>query len=497
MKRKEYVYGAACGAVIAMMLSAGLATSANAQPGAVNTPEAAPVGPGAPGAPSSFADIIERVSPAVVSIDIVGHASEAAEGQGEQGGLPPGLPPEFRKLFPTPPQDATPQKMRATGSGFFISADGFILTNNHVVEGADTITVRTKDGKELKAHLIGRDAATDLAVVKVDGADFPFVSFEDKAKPRVGDWVVAVGNPYDLGGTATAGIVSALGRKNAGSNYVDFMQIDAPINRGNSGGPTFDVYGRVVGVNTAILSPSGGSVGIGFDIPADVAASISHRLIADGKVVRGYIGAQIQDVTPDIAESLGLPAAKGALVAELTPDGPSVKAGLQSGDLIQAMDGQPIESGTDLTRKVALVNAGDIIHLKVLRGGAEREIDVRSGVRPDQPQLASLDTGAAPAQGGSVLGMHVSANANAPGLTIDSVSTDSDAGQKGLGQGDVILQANGQAMGSPEDLSKVVAEARKAGHKDVLVLVAHEGHHLFVPISVAPSEDKDDKAAKG
>src|SRR6185437_14728923 len=235
------------------------------------------------------------------------------------------------------------QTMHAAGSGFFISPDGYIVTNNHVVDHADKITVHTSDDRTFKAHVVGRDPATDLAVVKVDTANMPFVSFEDRAKPRVGDWVVAVGNPFNLGGTATAGIVSALGRKNVSdSSYVDYMQIDAPINRGNSGGPTFDLYGRVVGVNTAIFSPSGGSVGIGFDIPADVAASVSRQLIDHGKIVRGYIGAQIQDVTADIADSLDLKDRKGALVADVTPDGPADRAGLKAGDVVIDVNGQSV-----------------------------------------------------------------------------------------------------------------------------------------------------------
>src|SRR6185312_5959036 len=277
----------------------------------------APTRPPVSVAPSSFADLVQKVAPAVVSIDIVGKAKPVSlQGQSPFGDQGP-LGPELRRFFNVPQGQGNGQDqdqdqsqgepLRAAGSGFFISADGYILTNNHVVENADEITVTTKGDQKLKAKLIGRDAATDLAVVKVEGSHFPYVSFEDRAKPRVGDWVIAVGNPFGLGGTATAGIVSALARKNVSdSNYVDYMQIDAPINRGNSGGPTFDVDGRVVGVNTAIFSPSGGSVGIGFDIPADVAARVSKQLIDHGKIIRGYIGAQIQDVTADIADSIGL-----------------------------------------------------------------------------------------------------------------------------------------------------------------------------------------------
>ena len=496
MIRKEFLAGSAIGAIAVILVGAGgYLTRASADPGAVNQPAAV----AGPGAPASFADIVQKVSPAVVSIDVEGKAQPgpvAFNGQGLpfmfQFGAPDGgqngdQDGQGGNLVPQAPDGGPQPKMQATASGFFISSDGYIVTNNHVVEGADKITVRTKDDRQLKARLIGRDPATDLAVIKVEGADYPFVSFEDRAKPRVGDWVVAVGNPFGLGGTATAGIVSALGRNNVGeSHYVDYMQIDAPINRGNSGGPTFDAYGRVVGVNTSIYSPSGGSVGIGFDIPADVAASISHRLIADGKVVRGYIGATIQDVTPEIADSLGLASAKGALVAQLTPDGPSQVAGLQPGDLVVRIDGHDIASASDLTRQVALARAGDTIHLQILRQGQAREIDVRSGVRPDQPQLASYDASGqadGPARHASVLGMRVEPNPKA-GLTIDGVGDDSDAGEKGLQRGDVILSAGGHATATAADLTAAVVEARKAGHKDVLLMVAHNGMPLFVALSV-------------
>jgi serine protease Do len=492
MIRKQFVTGAALGAIATVLAGAGgywARASADTPP--VNQPAAV----AAPGAPGTFADIVQKVSPAVVSIDVEGKAQPgpvAFMGQGGgQGGQDGGSDDEqdspFGNLIPQL-RGGAPQKMQATASGFFISPDGYIVTNNHVVEGADKITVRTNDDRKLTARLIGRDPATDLAVIKVEGTDHPFVSFEDRAKPRVGDWVIAVGNPFGLGGTATAGIVSALGRTNVDeSKYVDYMQIDAPINRGNSGGPTFDAYGRVVGVNTSIYSPSGGSVGIGFDIPADVAASISHRLIVSGKVVRGYIGAMVQDVTPDIADSLGIPGTKGALVAELTPDGPSQKAGLQSGDLVTAIDGRPVTSASDLTRQVALAQGGDTIRLQVRRNGQVREIDVRSGVRPDQPQLASY-SGQGDGAGGAtehskVLGMRVASNPNA-GLTIESVAGDSDASEKGLARGDVILRAGGRTTSSPADLAAAVAEAKTAGRKDVLLMVAHNGAHLFVPLSI-------------
>ncbi|MFI4963755.1 MAG: Do family serine endopeptidase [Caulobacterales bacterium] len=443
--------------------------------------------PRASAVPASFADIVQRVAPAVVSIDIVGKAgpSHVAFGQGE-GAAPfgggQGFP--FGQFFQQMPQQrAAP--MRATGSGFFISADGYIVTNNHVVEGADKITVRTADDRSLPAHVIGRDPETDLAVIKVDGHNLPFVSFEDRAKPRVGDWVVAVGNPFDLGGTATAGIVSAMARPQvSGSGYVDYMQIDAPINKGNSGGPTFDLYGRVVGVNSAIFSPSGGSVGIGFDIPADVAASVSKQLIATGKVTRGYIGATIQNMTPEIAESLGLPPHEGALVADVTPDGPSQRAGLQSGDLVMKVDGHPVTSASDLTRQVALARAGEEIRLDVRRNGAMRQVAVRSGVRPSETTLAMNDGRGGPELGqAGGLGLMVAPNPGG-GVKVGRVLPNSNAAERGLRPGDVIERVGSRATNNAAEVSQAVAEARAAHRKEVLVRIARGGQHLFLPLDV-------------
>ncbi|WP_249138320.1 Do family serine endopeptidase [Phenylobacterium montanum] len=449
-------------------------------------------------APSSFADIISRVEPAVVSIDVERKAEldpTALWGsspflfdspQDGDDDTPFGF--SFRPPFggQRPGDRATP-KVEASGSGFFISAKGYIVTNNHVVEKAEKITVRTNDDKSLTARLVGRDPSTDLAVIKVEGAGYPFVDFENQSKPRVGDWVIAVGNPFNLGGSATAGIVSALSRpKVSGNGYVDYMQIDAPINRGNSGGPTFDVYGRVVGVNTAIFSPSGGSVGIGFDIPADVAQSISRQLIAHGKVTRGYIGASIQDVTREIAESLGVAPDAGALVADVTPSGPSAQAGLGSGDVIVSVNGHRVTSASDLTRQVALAHPGETLRLKVRRDGAEREIMVRSGARPSEAALARLDdqrtADAAPPS--EPLGLRLAANPNG-GVTIKGVATGSDASGKGLRPGDVILRAGLQRTDSPADFEAAVENARHSGRQFLSVLVDHGGRRRFMALDLA------------
>jgi len=402
-KTRSFAIGA--GASLAV-LGAAVAWGA-AEPGAPVNPAPTPAAVGPMGAPNSFAPIVQRVSPAVVSIDIVGHASPSEvsamqqQQQGQFPGMPfffgfqgmPGMPGFGQNGAPVQRGDGQPlPKIRAAGSGFFISPSGYIVTNNHVIADADTITVHTADDRAFKAHVVGRDPATDIAVVKVDGGPFPYVNFEDQAKPRVGDWVVAVGNPFGLGGTATAGIVSALAREDvADSPLIDYMQIDAPINKGNSGGPTFDVNGRVVGVNTAIFTPSGGSVGIGFDIPAATASSIARQLIADGHVSHGYLGATIQALTPDLASSLGMKTVNGAIVDQLTPGGPAQRAGLKAGDVVLAVDGQAVKSPTALTQKVAFSHPGDTLRLDVMRNGAHVEVIVKAGVRPAEPTLARME----------------------------------------------------------------------------------------------------------
>jgi serine protease Do len=481
-------YGVAA-AALCSAAAAGYAVHAGVGPdGAINARQ---IPSASVASPASFADIVQRVAPAVVSIEVEGKAGArrvAMDGDDQdQGDAPQGLPPELRRFFEQQQQQQQKaQPIHGAGSGFFVTSDGYLVTNNHVVEGADKITVHTSDDRTFSAKLIGRDEATDLAVVKVDARDLPFVSFEDRGKPRVGDWVVAVGNPFNLGGTATAGIVSALGRKNvSGSNYVDFMQIDAPINRGNSGGPTFDLAGRVVGVNTAIYSPTGGSVGIGFDIPADVVASVSKQLISTGKVTRGFIGATVQDVTPEIADSLGL-TGKGALVAEITDGGPAAAAGVQPGDVVLQVNGAQVSSASDLTRAVGLTRAGEPIRLQVRRDGQVREITVRSGLRPAEETLASNDRGgdADDSHTLGALGLQVAPDSQGQGVRVAGVDDSSDAAQKGLRRGDLILRAGERATNSPTDLKSAVAEAKKAGKKSVLLFVARAGVHTFVPVEI-------------
>ncbi|HEX7887127.1 MAG TPA: Do family serine endopeptidase [Phenylobacterium sp.] len=520
-KKTGYILGAVAGAGVMAAAVAGAGVrlpSAHAElPGnSLIKASTAPIFAPPPGAPLSFADIFDRVSPAVVSINVTSRVDTSALRQ--IPGLPFGIPvppgggdgdgddgDQGGRTEKGQPRLPTQQ---SSGSGFFISADGYIVTNNHVVENAESIKVVLKDETELDAEVVGRDEATDLAVVKVKGraGPFPFVNFENAGKPRVGDWVITVGNPFGLGGTATAGIVSAYGR-DIGETFVDYIQIDAPINRGNSGGPTFDVYGRVIGVNTAIFSPSGGSVGIGFAIPSEVADTVTKQLINGGKIERGYIGATIQNFTNEMAEAQGLENQKGAIVADISPGGPSQRAGVQVGDVVVAVNGVAVKSSSDLTRQVARVRAGENLRLDVIRDGKRRTVDVRSGVRPSERELAANDNsagpggrpgapGSTPSTRAPVLGMslaplddttrnRLNLPAEVRGALVENVDQSSDAGTKGLRRGDVITLANGRAVAQPTDFAAIVDAAKKAGRASVLVGVYRNGRTAFLPIKVA------------
>jgi serine protease Do len=507
--KSRYMIGALAGALVAgsAMAAAGLGVAdrpdAAAPAGAAASGPAPSFGP-PPGAPMTFADIFEKVSPAVVSIDVTTRVDLSK--------MPrqiPGLPFEFRAPGQGGDEDGDGEgprgpRRQSAGSGFFISADGFLVTNNHVIEDAESIKVVLKDETELEATVVGRDEGTDIAVLKVKGSGYTFVNFENSARPRVGDWVMTVGNPYNLGGTATAGIVSAYGR-DIGETFVDYIQLDAPINRGNSGGPTFDTYGRVIGVNTAIFSPTGGSVGIGFAVPADVAARVSRQLIANGKVVRGYIGATIQDFNEDMAAAQGMAGQKGAIVAELTAGGPAQRAGLATGDIVLSVNGTRVRSSSELTRQVAKAAPGDLLRLEVIRDGKPRTIDIRSGTRPSESQLAASQGGPggapgparpAPSAGQTLLGMTVAPldeaarrrtglPAEARGLLVSGVDRSSDAAAKGLQPNDVLMRAGDRVLNAPADLAAVVDQARKAGRPSVLVAVWRGGRTIFLPIKIA------------
>ncbi len=510
VSKSQVVVGALAGAGIAVaaMAGVGMRPAFDASQGHlihVSTPPG--FGP-APGAPQSFADIFERVSPAVVSINVTSKVDVSALHTipGFEN-FPFNIVPKGQAPGSEGDDQPATRTQESSGSGFFISANGYIVTNNHVVDKAEDIKVVLKDGKELKATVVGRDAGTDLAVLKVEGDNYPYVDFENAARPRVGDWVLAVGNPFSLGNTATAGIVSAYNR-NIGETFVDYIQIDAPINRGNSGGPTFDVYGRVIGVNTAIFSPSGGSVGIGFDIPANIAESITKQLISNGKITRGYLGATIQNLSDEMADSWGLSGRKGAVVANLVAGGPAERAGVMPGDVVVAVNGHPVDSSSAMTREVAKASAGEVLHLDVFRDGKERTVDVRSGTRPEEDQLAlNGGTGGDEGDGGApgsphaapqsqILGMSLapidpasrrqfSIGDGVRGVLVDGVKDSSDAGEKGLRRGDVIVRAGDRQVVSTSDIYAAVGEWRKTGRTSIPLEISRGGTALFVPIKLA------------
>ncbi len=503
------------GAVAGLALGAGVAAAAmsgfNGQgpsigyDGAklIRTADLTPVKP-PNGAPMSFADMIEHVSPAVVSIETKGKMK-----------VPTGIPALPGFDFPGQDDDSQggrEQEVRGAGSGFFISADGYVVTNNHVIQGADDITVKLTNDKELKAKVVGRDPATDLAVLKVEGHDFPFVRWELEKKPRVGDWVVAVGNPFNFSNTATAGIVSAYGRdlRESGTSYIDYLQIDAAINRGNSGGPTFDLYGRVIGVNTAIVTPSGANAGVGFAIPADIANRITSQLIRGVKIERGYIGVTISPVTPENAEALGVTDTTGAYITETTKAGPADKAGVQAGDIVRTVNGQPVKSPTELTRRIADVKVGEKVTLGVMRGGKVVNLTLTAALRPSEEDLArglsggddSPETPGAESTGTpSVMGMSVKGltpenrrtyglDADIKGVVITNVDMNSDGGQKGLKPGDVIVLADQRPIASQADFAKVVDELKKAGRPSILLLISRDGRNLPLPLSLKDAPAK-------
>jgi len=451
------------------------------------------------GAPDSFADLATRLLPTVVNISTTETLKAAPSGAMPE--LPPGSP--LQDLFKDfqDKDKGRPHHVAALGSGFVIDPSGLIVTDNHVIDGADEISVTLNDGTVLPATLVGHDDKTDLALLRVHPkAPLTAAHFGDSDHARIGDWVIAIGNPFGLGSSVTAGIVSARNRDIAAGPYDEFIQTDAPINRGNSGGPLFDMDGNVVGVATAIFSPSGGSVGVGFAIPSNLVREVISQLRDYGQTRRGWIGVRIQEVTGEIAESLGLPSQEGALVAEVTPDSPAAKAGLANGDLIVAFDGKPVADSRALPRAVAETQIGKTVSVEVLRKGSKQNLQITVAKLEDAPQLASAPASApsmskAPTKF-SQLGVALSPlgsqqrekyklGADIEGVVITDVDPDSSAGEKDIRPGDVIMQVQNEAVKTPEDVDRLVAADTRAGRKAVLLLINRGGQFAYVALPLA------------
>jgi serine protease Do len=455
--------------------------------------------------PGSFASVVDKVKPGVVAVKVKLDDSADSDDDGDGPGQQQ-VPPQLREFFKRFGQGGPGQgqggpgqgfggqapkrqgQRGAMGSGFIISADGYVVTNNHVVDKAKSVQVTLDDNRTLDAKVIGKDPKTDLALLKItEGGTFPYVSLS-KTAPRVGDWVVAIGNPFGLGGTVTAGIVSARGRDIGAGPYDDFLQIDAPINKGNSGGPTFNVGGEVVGVNTAIASPSGGSVGLAFAIPAETVQAVIDQLRADGKVARGYLGVQVQPVTKDIADGLGLDKAKGALVDHAEAGTPAAKAGLKSGDVIEAVNGSPINDAKELSRKIAGIKPGAKVELTYLRGGKSDTATVELGVLPNDTKVASTERGAS-RDGQPRLGLSLApaseVGAGSEGVAVMEVDPDGPAAAKGIEQGDIILDVAGASVSRPSEVAERVRSAETSGRKAVLMRVKNaKGITRFVAVAL-------------
>jgi serine protease Do len=487
----------------------------------------------------SFADVVDRVKPSVVSVRTKSEAPQATADD-ESTDIPPNMERFFRRFFgdqmPGPNRMPRNRRTQGQGSGFFISADGYVVTNNHVIDKATTVEIQTDDGKTYTAKVIGTDPRTDLALLKVEGrTDFPWVRLAPTA-PRIGDWVLAVGNPFGLGGTVTAGIVSARGRDIGAGTYDDFIQIDAAVNRGNSGGPTFNLAGEVIGVNTAIVSPTGGNIGIAFAIPSETVQTVIAALRQNGTVTRGYLGVQIQPVTQEIQESLNLKSQEGALVGEVQPGLPAAAAGIKSGDIIIDVDGTPIKTVRELQRKIAAFRPDSTVKIKVLRDGKEQLIEVKLAKLPEQQQ-AALDQKQGPQKkanprrddGGdrmdrgdrredrtdrqgrnedrkgrnedrsdrnnsreltlSQLGLSVApANevqgASAEGIVVTDVDSQGPAGERGLRTGDVILEIAGANVTRTSDLNDAITKARTEGKSVILLRVKSQGGTRYVTLPV-------------
>ncbi len=438
----------------------------------------------------SFAPLIARVKPAVVSVKVkIMHQADADSADSAFGNLPPEIQ-QFLKRFGE--QNGAPANPNSIiigeGSGFFISSDGYIVTNYHVVQDSKSVTITMDNGKVLDAKVVGTDPKTDLALLKVQQpGDYPYVTL-DKATPKIGDWVVCIGNPYGLGGTVTAGIVSAKGRNIGDGPYDRFLQIDAPINKGNSGGPAFDEEGQVVGVNTAIYSPSGGSVGIGFAIPATTVERVVTALEHGGVVQRGYLGVEIQPVGPDMAEALGLKKAEGAIVDKVMPGTPAADAGLQAGDVITEVNGQAVKDAGDLTREIGMMKPSEKVQLSYIRDGSQKTAEVTLAPQKNESVANAQSNGPEEPSNGFGLKLapaHEVEGANHQGVSIVGVDPTGEAAQKGLAAGDVILDVGGKAVSTPNDVKSEISNAKQEGRKAVLMRIQTTNGDRFVALPFA------------
>jgi serine protease Do len=536
--RRSLFIGIAIGAVIAAVAASNVNFSSFVQPAK------AQIVTDRPASMLSFADIVDKVKPAVVSVRVRLDSPQTSSNEQDGNNMPPEMERFFKRFFGDQmPQNRfqRPRRTQGQGSGFFISADGYIVTNNHVIDKASVVDIQTDDLKTYTAKVIGVDPRTDLALLKVDGKnDFPWVRLAPNV-PRIGDWVLAVGNPFGLGGTVTAGIVSARGRDIGAGTYDDFIQIDAAVNRGNSGGPTFNLAGEVIGVNTAIVSPTGGNIGIAFAIPAETVQTVVAALRQNGIVTRGYLGVQIQPVTAEIAESLNLKSQEGALVGEVQPGLPAAQAGIKSGDIIIDVDGTPIKSARDLQRKIAAFRPDSTVKIKVLRNGKEELIEVKLAKLPDQQQAAAdqkqepqkqnpqraprrdddrdnfgdrMDRGNDMRNRGdrqdrqgridrddrqdrfsrelklSELGIVVAPagevdGAGSAGIVVTDVDQSGPAGERGLRTGDVILEISGRNVTKTAELNEALTKARGEGKTVILLRVKSQaGGTRFVTLPV-------------
>jgi serine protease Do len=442
--------------------------------------------------PIGFSDVVANVKGAVIGVRA--RVEEGAQERGD-GGYDQDDPSQDSPLdqffHRGQPQERAPRPHleMALGSGFFISQDGYAVTNNHVIENGKDFEITTDDEKHYKARVIGTDSKSDVALIKVDGRDdFPFVKFADE-DPHVGDWVLAVGNPFGLGGTVTAGIVSAQGRDIGVSAYDDFIQIDAPVNKGNSGGPTFDVDGKVIGVNTAIFSPSGGFVGIAFDIPASSAKLIVQQLKDKGEVTRGWMGVQIQTITPELADSLGLKNSDGALVAEPQANSPAAKAGIEPGDVINAINGKSVKDSHDLAKRIAAMAPASSVELGVFRNGEQKIVKVTLGEVPNPPSHAEIQQPQSQPNQHDGLGLTLTparrvAGAGSDGVVVTQIDPNGTAAETGIEAGDVITAIGNRIVNTPDDVSKALADARAQAKHSVLLRVKSNGQPHFIAVPV-------------